>query len=69
MTATGFQQHCEFRNEAWDEGVKIWNSYTGFTQAIEAYLLTITEIFSVMTTFEKFSVEEYATPHVYQKSR
>ena len=70
----GVQQHCEFRNEAWDKNMKIWNSYTGLTHAIEPYLLTITEIFSVMTTFEiiyhqKFGVEEYATPHVYQKFR
>ena len=52
ITATGFQQHCQFRNDAWDEDVKIWDSYTSLTHAIEPYLLTITEFCSVMTSFE-----------------
>ena len=52
ITATGFQQHCEFCNEAWDEDVKIWNSYTSLIHATEPYLPTITEFFPVMPTFE-----------------
>ena len=52
ITAMGFQYHGEFRNEAWDEDVKIQDSYTSLTHAIEPYLLTITAFFSVMATFE-----------------
>ena len=59
ITATGFEEHCEFRKRA--------TSYTSLIHTIEAYLLTITELFSVMSTFEifhhqKFGMEKYVIP-------
>ena len=53
-----------FRNEASSEVPKNFDSCTSLIQAIEAYLLTITGLFSVMSTFEifhhqKFGMEKY----------
>ena len=57
-----------FGNEASGEELKDFDSYTSLTHAIEAYLLTITELFLVISTFEifhhqKFGMEKYVIPN------
>ena len=57
-----------FGNEASCEDLKIFDSYTSLIYAIEAYFLTIIELFSVMDTFEifhhpKFGMEKYVIPN------
>ena len=57
-----------FENEASGEDLRIFDSYTSLIHAIEAYLLTITGLFSIMSTFEifhppKFGMEKYVIPN------
>ena len=43
-----------FRSEDWGETLKIFDSYTSLTKAIEAYFLPLLSFSSVIVTFEIF---------------